>query len=52
MICVECRKAGKFLTAQVDTEEVAWMHAQCKGGTWCDCQHVTQPVVKARVELC
>lgn len=50
MICLSCRKAGDLLatTARADPRSLAVMwstvqvlHDECKGGTWCDCQHKT-----------
>lgn len=45
MICSPCRSAGKYLTAgNAHAAELA--HAQCKGGTWCDCAHKTDSQVR------
>jgi len=42
VICQDCRAAGRLLAASaVDADYLADMHAQCPGGTRCDCQHVT-----------
>ena len=55
MICKPCREAASFLGEEeviyqyldgrpqemlTGAEVAARMHAQCRGGTWCDCQHV------------
>jgi len=39
MICAHCRQAALELAAG-DESEAILLHAGCKGGTWCDCQHV------------
>ena len=41
MICDTCRKAGATNDANHDLtlEEAKALHAKCKGGTHCDCQH-------------
>jgi hypothetical protein len=46
MICENCRAAGKLLqelrenAAWLDEfDEVGYLHMECPGGTWCDCQH-------------
>ncbi len=60
MICPQCRKAGKYnagveaLTALIKGD-LDWVefgyakarewHGKCRGGTWCDCQHVIGPVI-------
>ena len=49
MICPPCRSAGMY-NALKSGEEPSWaigiskdhaaeLHEQCKGGTWCCCQH-------------
>jgi hypothetical protein len=50
MICPPCRGAGNLLTAplfahpephiaaQAIKAQAENLHAQCDGGTWCDCQ--------------
>jgi hypothetical protein len=49
MTCPRCRTAGDMVThARCETDIIvrrqllpasAILHAQCRGGTWCDCQH-------------
>jgi hypothetical protein len=55
MICKPCRKAGFILTASLeywgivkehDKKIAAITHKMCKGGTWCDCAHKTELMVK------
>jgi hypothetical protein len=55
MICPPCRSAGNYLVAvdlsydftdEGDIEQAGEEHAKCKGGTWCDCQHLTEPLVR------
>ena len=49
MICTDCREAGntpkinEYYLAVVKTR-----HERCKGGTFCDCQHVAGPVTDAQ----
>jgi hypothetical protein len=53
MICEPCREAGALNLARKDypgststwmEQQVILLHAECKGGTWCDCQHKTEGV--------
>lgn len=55
MICDKCRTAGNLLvavdlsydfTTDDDVEEAASLHEKCPGGTWCDCQHKTDLLVR------
>lgn len=61
MICPPCRNAGavrsetdviyQYLDGRdqetlTGPEAAAKMHKTCKGGTWCDCQHSTEPLVR------
>jgi|HubBroStandDraft_6_1064221.scaffolds.fasta_scaffold2095672_2 hypothetical protein len=48
MICINCRTAGTQLTQSGDSPWIAELHKACKGGTWCDCQHSTEPLVKRK----
>jgi hypothetical protein len=43
MICEPCKAGGKFVGLP---EHSAELHHECKGGTWCDCQHLTETVLK------
>jgi hypothetical protein len=43
MIEVKCRTAATAARAG-DIALAKRLHAQCPGGTWCDCQHVVEPV--------
>jgi hypothetical protein len=43
MTCTDCREAGTALASGAPTEVVEALHAKCKGDTWCDCQHRTNP---------
>lgn len=38
MICQTCKEAAQ-LSEDVDLETAKELHAKCKGGTFCDCQH-------------
>lgn len=52
MICGDCQEAGKFNAAALKPQprmpkgseglliQAQMWHNKCKGGTWCDCQHV------------
>jgi hypothetical protein len=44
MICASCQ-LGAAAAERVRETGVLEPdpHAQCPGGTWCDCQHVTRP---------
>lgn len=51
MVCQRCRKAGnlarhpeRVLPGELDAGA---MHAKCRGGTWCDCQHEVHVIVDA-----
>jgi hypothetical protein len=46
MICKPCQEAAQMADATPgwSIEQVKGMHAECKGGTHCDCQHI--PTVK------
>lgn len=55
MICGTCRDGGEFNTDanQLDVGAAKYLlhlvrtaHRKCRGGTWCDCQHVTGKVVQ------
>lgn len=54
MICEKCRAAGRALKyggAESEDESggqllAVYLHNQCRGGTWCDCQHQLSPGVK------
>lgn len=44
MICAPCKAAGALLPPEMSAPlftVVRDLHADCKGGTWCDCQHKT-----------
>lgn len=54
MICEPCRAAGALNAESVnrlpgsETERILRAaatreHSECKGGTWCDCQHFSGP---------
>lgn len=45
MICPPCRDAGKYLSAG-NAHGAELHHEKCKGGTWCDCAHKLESVVK------
>lgn len=48
-VCIPCARAGVYTTiaraSSDETEQTALiknakeLHATCRGGTWCDCQH-------------
>lgn len=39
VICPSCTAAGKIMP---DVPAMAYLlHQDCRGGTWCDCQHDT-----------
>lgn len=40
MICPDCRKGAELMQAG-DKLAADVQHAQCPGGTWCACKHVT-----------
>ena len=39
MICGPCRMAGAYNAVNAVKDRAVELHAQCKGGTWCCCQH-------------
>lgn len=44
MICEPCRNAGDISMETLGgTELKKLFHSECKGGTWCDCQHRVEP---------
>lgn len=45
MICLDCQAASRDEHAAVSKE----LHSKCKGGTWCDCQHVLGSVINREV---
>jgi hypothetical protein len=59
MICPSCAKGGD-ITAKIkrgETDPVLGRvaaeehHGECRGGTWCDCQHVVTTVDVRRFAL-
>jgi hypothetical protein len=59
MICTHCRKGGD-ITAKIKSGQIVAAlgkvaaeerHALCRGGTWCDCQHVVATVDVRRLAL-
>jgi hypothetical protein len=48
MICQNCRYAGTQLQHMAENPALAELvqvsHEQCRGGTWCDCQHLLSGV--------
>jgi hypothetical protein len=46
MICGPCRQAGALLEAGKPEALIAAEHARCRGGTWCDCRHVTTTALR------
>jgi hypothetical protein len=59
MICKPCRDAASYLAAvdlsydyitAGDIEQALEDHAECKGGTWCDCHHQIPAWVPKRME--
>lgn len=46
MICKPCSKAGRLNTSLNERyssslkRRILLWHSKCKGGSWCDCQHV------------
>jgi ribosomal protein RSM22 (predicted rRNA methylase) len=63
VICEFCRGAGRLnqnlLIVESDDREVyksarraaKGMHYQCKGGTWCDCQHHVGRATHVKLEV-
>lgn len=56
MICDPCLEGGERNNRATDAvhesrdrllNQAAMFHGRCKGGTWCDCQHVVGRTVKA-----
>ena len=48
MICKGCRDAGNLNANSIEDKayiSAVW-HRNCKGGTWCDCQHKTEAMVR------
>lgn len=46
MICDICKEAGrKNAEGKVSATYLEFVHSLCRGGTWCDCQHVTGPTL-------
>lgn len=52
MICLPCREAGSLLKFRTGAtardplgagvyleQQAILLHKECRGGTWCDCQH-------------
>lgn len=40
-ICNPCKEAGTIIESNILLKKMAKenRHSQCKGDTWCDCQH-------------
>jgi len=60
MICIPCTRGGILTTTARNAAEeaqavliknAAELHAQCRGGTWCDCQHKTNPTGELNMAL-
>jgi hypothetical protein len=55
VICKPCQDAGNYLAAvdlsydftdDEDVKQARELHEKCPGGTWCDCAHKTEPLVR------